>query len=36
MIGGVCNEINGFIDNISSKYDDVKAVSYTHLRAHET
>ena len=26
VIGGVCNEINGFIDNISSKYDDVKVI----------
>ena len=26
VIGGVCNEINGFIDNISSKYDDIKII----------
>ena len=26
VIGGVCNEINGFIDNINSKYDDVKVI----------
>ena len=26
VIGGVCNEINGFINNISSKYDDVKVI----------
>jgi type III pantothenate kinase len=26
VIGGVCNEINGFIDNISSKCDDIKII----------
>ena len=26
VIGGVCNEINGFIENISSKHDEVKVI----------
>tara|TARA_B100001173_G_C16030057_1_gene566206 strand:+ start:64 stop:789 length:726 start_codon:yes stop_codon:yes gene_type:complete len=26
VIGGVCNEINGFIENISSKYNDVQVI----------
>ena len=26
VIGGVCNEINGFIENISSKHEDVKVI----------
>ena len=26
VIGGVCNEINGFIENISSKHNDVKVI----------